>query len=137
MKLVVTAFVTVDGVVEAPGFDEHKSGRNAWALRVQNDEDFAYNAAQVAAADALLMGRRTWQIWAAFWPTAGGDPEVAGHVNRMPKYVVSNTLERADWSNSTIISGDIAGQVTRLKAQPGRELVVYGESRPGRRADAS
>lgn len=66
MKLVVTAFVTLDGVVERPGFDEHRTGRNAWALRVQNDEDEVYNRGQAMGADALLLGRRTWQIWAAF-----------------------------------------------------------------------
>jgi class 3 adenylate cyclase/dihydrofolate reductase len=126
VKLVVTAFMTLDGVVEAPGFDEHKSGRNAWALRVQGDDDYAYNMAQIQGADAFLLGRRTWQIWAAFWPTAGGDPEIAKRVNGMRKYVVSNTLERADWANSTIVSGDVAGEVRRLKEQPGRELLVYG-----------
>ena len=126
MKLVVTAFVTLDGVVEAPGFDEHKSGRNAWALRVQGDEDYAYNMAQIRGADAFLLGRRTWQIWAAFWPTADGDAEIAERVNGIRKYVVSNTLERADWANSTIVSGDIASEVRRLKAQPGRDLLVYG-----------
>jgi class 3 adenylate cyclase/dihydrofolate reductase len=126
VKLVVTAFVTLDGVVEAPGFDEHKTGRNAWALRVQGDEDYAYNMEQIKAADAFLLGRRTWQIWAAFWPTAEGDPEIAERVNGMRKYVVSNTLERADWSNSTILAGDIAAEVRKLKARPGRELVVYG-----------
>ena len=66
MKLVVTAFVTLDGIIEAPGFDEHRSGRNAWALRYQTDDDEVYNTGQVLAADALLLGRRTWQIWAAF-----------------------------------------------------------------------
>ena len=70
MKLVVTSFMTLDGIVEAPGFDEHRSGRNAWALRVQTDEDEVFNSGQVMGADALLLGRRTWQIWAAFWPTA-------------------------------------------------------------------
>lgn len=126
MKLVVTAFVTLDGVVEGPGFDEHRTGRNAWALRVQNDEDEVYNRAQVMGADALLLGRRTWQIWAAFWPTAGGDPEMVEKMNGIPKYVVSNTLTRADWTNTTIISGDIPGEIRRLKATPGGELVVYG-----------
>src|SRR3954454_6093673 len=82
--------------------------------------------AQIQAADAFLLGRRTWQIWAAFWPTAGGDPEIAARVNGMRKYVVSNTLDRADWANSHIISGDVAGAVRRLKEQPGRDLVVYG-----------
>jgi class 3 adenylate cyclase len=126
MKLVVTAFVTLDGVVEGPGFDEHRTGRNAWALRVQNDEDEVYNRGQVMGADALLLGRRTWQIWAAFWPTAGGDPEMVGKMNGIPKYVVSNTLERADWSNTTIISGDVPGEIRRLRSAPGGELLVYG-----------
>src|SRR3954454_15873017 len=126
MKLVVTAFVTLDGVVEAPGFDEHRSGRNAWALRVQTDEDEEFNTGQVASADAFLLGRRTWQTWAAFWPTAGGDPDLAERMNRIPKYVVSNTLTRADWTNSTIISGDVPAKVRQLKTQPGGDLLVYG-----------
>src|SRR6188474_961454 len=127
MKLVVTAFVTLDGIIEAPGFDEHRTGRNAWALRVQGEEDGVYNRGQVMSADALLLGRRTWQIWAAFWPTASaGDLEMIEKMNSVPKYVVSNTLERADWSNTTIISGDVATQVAKLKAQPGGDLLVYG-----------
>ncbi len=126
MKLVVTAFVTLDGIVEAPGFDEHRSGRNAWALRVQNEEDEAFNVGQVRSAAAFLLGRRTWQSWAAFWPTATGDPELAARINGIPKYVVSNTLTRADWTNSTIVSGDIAAEVTKLKARPGGDLLVYG-----------
>jgi class 3 adenylate cyclase/dihydrofolate reductase len=127
MHLVVTSFVTVDGIVEGPGFDEHRTGRNAWALRVQNDEDEVFNKQQAMSADALLLGRRTWQIWAAFWPTAGGaDSELADRMNGVPKYVVSNTLKRADWNNSTIISGDVAAGVAQLKAQPGGDLMVYG-----------
>jgi class 3 adenylate cyclase/dihydrofolate reductase len=126
VKLVATAFVTLDGVVEGPGFDEHRTGRNAWALRVQNDEDEAYNRGQVLAADALLLGRRTWQIWAAFWPTAGGDDEMVVKMNAIPKYVVSNTLSRADWNNTTILSGDIPAEVRTLKARPGGDLMVYG-----------
>jgi class 3 adenylate cyclase len=124
MRLVVTAFMTLDGIVEAPGFDEHRDGRNAWALRVQDAEDESYNEGQLRSADALLLGRRTWQIWAAFWPTA--DSPLAERLNRIPKYVVSNSLKRADWSNTTIISGDIRRQVEDLKAKPGGELVVYG-----------
>jgi class 3 adenylate cyclase/dihydrofolate reductase len=129
MKLVVTAFVTLDGIIEAPGFDEHRSGRNTWALRVQTDEDEVYNKAQTMSADAFLLGRRTWQIWAAFWPTAsGGDHEMIERMNSVRKYVASNTLKRADWNNTTILSGDIAAQVAKLKAQPGGDLVVYGSA---------
>jgi class 3 adenylate cyclase len=124
MRLVVTAFMTLDGVVEAPGFDEHRDGRNAWALRVQNEQDEAYNEGQLRSADALLMGRRTWQIWAAFWPTATGP--LAEQMNEIPKYVVSNSLKHADWANTTIVSGDVGHEVANLKAQPGGELVVYG-----------
>ena len=129
MKLVVTSFMTLDGIIEAPGFDEHRTGRNAWALRIQGDEDQVFNKEHVLAADALLMGRRTWQIWAAFWPTAassGADPELADWMNRIPKYVVSNTLKRADWSHTTIVSGDVPTEVRKLKAQPGGDLLVYG-----------
>jgi class 3 adenylate cyclase len=112
--------------VEAPGFDEHRDGRNAWALRVQGEEDEEYNNGQVMSADALLLGRKTWQIWAAFWPTVSDESPIAARLNSIPKYVVSNTLKRADWSNSTIITGDIAKQVATLKGAPGGDLVVYG-----------
>jgi class 3 adenylate cyclase len=125
MKLIVTAFMTLDGVVEAPGWDEHRDGRNAWALRVQGEDDEQYNQGQVMSADALLLGRKTWQIWAAFWPTAPAG-ELTDRLNAMPKYVVSNTLKRADWNNSSIISGDVAAQVAKLKERPGGDLVVYG-----------
>jgi class 3 adenylate cyclase/dihydrofolate reductase len=127
MRLVVTAFVTLDGIIEAPGFDEHRSGRNAWALRFQGDEDEVFNKGQAMSADAFLLGRRTWQIWAAFWPTqTGGDQELTDQMNGIPKYVVSNTLKRADWNNTTIISGDIAARVAKLKEQPGGDMLVYG-----------
>ena len=124
MRLVVTAFMTLDGVVEGPGFDEHRDGRNAWALRVQQREDEVYNEGQLRSAEALLLGRRTWQIWAAFWPTATGP--LAEQLNAMPKYVVSNTLEHADWNNTTILSGDLRQQIADLRERPGGELVVYG-----------
>jgi class 3 adenylate cyclase/dihydrofolate reductase len=129
MQLVVTAFVTLDGIIEAPGFDEHRSGRNAWALRVQTDDDQVFNKQLALSADALLLGRRTWQIWAAFWPTAsGGDDELTRHMNSVAKYVVSNTLKRADWNNTTIISGDVAAEVAKLKAKPGGDVLVYGSA---------
>ena len=72
-RLIVTDFLTLDGVIEAPGMEEHSSGRNAWALRLTSDDLEQFNQQQVYAADAILLGRRTYEIWAAFWPTAGGD----------------------------------------------------------------
>ena len=129
MRLIATSFITVDGVMEGPGFDEHRDGRNAWALRVQDNETEQYNIDLVRGADAILVGRTTYQIWAAFWPTAeGGDEWLSQRMNEIPKYVVSNTLERADWNNTTILRGDVAAEITRLKEQPGGELVMYGSA---------
>ncbi|MGH8926885.1 MAG: dihydrofolate reductase family protein [Acidimicrobiia bacterium] len=128
MKLIVTAFVTVDGVIEAPGMEEHRDGKNAWALRVQDEETEEFNQGQVFGAEALLLGRTTYQIWAAFWPTATGDERLARRVNELPKYVVSRTLKTADWNNSTLISADVVNEVTRLKEQPGGDLLVYGSA---------
>jgi class 3 adenylate cyclase/dihydrofolate reductase len=126
VKLIVTAFVTVDGVIEAPGFDEHRDGKNAWALRVQNEEDGWFNRSLVFSADAFLLGRKTYQIWAAFWPTATGDEELVTRMNEIPKYVVSNTLTRTDWANSTIFSGDVVSQIADLKDRSEGDLLVYG-----------
>jgi class 3 adenylate cyclase/dihydrofolate reductase len=129
VKLIVTAYVTLDGVIEAPGHDEHRDGKNAWALRVQDEEDGRFNKNLVLSADAFLLGRKTYQIWAAFWPTAaGGDEGLTRRINEIPKYVVSNTLKSADWNNSTLISGDVVGEITRLKEQPGGDLLVYGSA---------
>jgi hypothetical protein len=74
MKLVVTAFVTLDGIIEAPGYDEHRSGRNAWALRVQNDEDQVYNKRQAMSADAFLLGRGPGRSGPLSGRRLGGDP---------------------------------------------------------------
>ena len=128
MRLIVTDFVTVDGVIEAPGFDEHRDGRNAWALRVQGEDDEQFNLHQIFTADGFLLGRKTYQIWAAFWPTVTVDEELAKRMNDVPKYVVSKTLDRADWNNSTLISDDVVGAVSRLKDQPGGDLLVFGSA---------
>ena len=71
-KLILSAFMTVNGIMEAPGFDEHRDGRNGWALRLANEETQRHNLDQLLSTDALLLGRKTYQIWAAFWPSAGG-----------------------------------------------------------------
>ena len=127
-RLIVWEFLTLDGVMEAPGFEEHPDGRSGWALRMSDDELQVFNASIVNSADVFLLGRRTYQIWAAFWPTAGADQEFAKRMNDMPKYVVSNTLKRADWKNTTILSGDPAEAVAELKRQPGGDIVVNGSA---------
>ena len=127
VRLIHSAFVTLDGVMEAPGFDPHRDGRNAWALRRQDAENQTWNADQVKAADAILLGRTTYQIWAAFWPTAPAS-EFTDRMREIPKYVVSRTLQRADWVNTTILSGDPAAEVQALKARDGGELILYGSA---------
>ena len=129
MRLVVIEFMTLDGVMEAPGFEEHRTGRNAWAMRVADAELQDFNGAQVDRAAALLFGRTTFNIWAAFWPSA---PEpaapMAARIAAVPKYVVSRTLPDSDWENTTVLRGDLNTEVRRLKAQDGGDLLVYGSA---------
>jgi class 3 adenylate cyclase len=128
MRLVVTEYLTLDGVMEAPGFEEHRDGRNGWALHVADAELQDHNREQAFSADAYLFGRTTYNIWAAFWPTG---PEAGGLkqlIDNMPKYVISKTLEHSDWVNTTILHGGLLEEVSRLKAMPGGDLVVYGSA---------
>ena len=129
MKLVVVEFMTLDGVMEAPGYEEHRTGRNGWAMDVGDPELQAFSGAQITGADALLFGRTTYNIWAAFWPTA---PEVAAkmgaHITRLPKYVVSKTLRDQDWANTYVLRGDLEEEVRRIKDGGDGNLVVYGSA---------
>jgi class 3 adenylate cyclase/dihydrofolate reductase len=127
-KLIVAEFMTLDGVMEAPGFEDHPDGKNAWALRFQTPEMQQFIRDQFATIGAFLLGRRTYQIWAAFWPTAGGDQGFTRQMNDLPKYVVSKTLEEADWSNSTLIRGDPFEEIAELKRQPGNDILVEGSA---------
>ena len=127
-RLIVAEFMTLDGVMEAPGFEEHPDGKNAWALRFQTPETQDYFRDLLSRVGAFLLGRTTYQIWAAFWPTAGGDADVAKQMNDATKYVVSNTLKEADWANSTLLSGDWAAQVAELKRKPGGDILVEGSA---------
>jgi class 3 adenylate cyclase/dihydrofolate reductase len=129
MRLVVVEFMTLDGVMEAPGYEEHRSGRNGWAMEVGDPELQAFNAAQIESADALLFGRTTYNVWAAFWPTA---PEVAAElgarITRIPKYVVSRTLREPDWANTFVLRGDLETEVRRIKDGGDGSLVAYGSA---------
>ena len=127
-SLIVSDFLTLDGVMEAPGMEEHSSGRNAWALRVNNDEMERFNQGQLFGADAILLGRKTYEIWAAFWPTATADNAFARRMNDIPKYVVSRTLKQVNWNNSTLLGGDVAAEVADLKRQGSGEIICYGSA---------
>jgi len=126
-RLIAVEFMTLDGVMEAPGFDEHRSGRNAWALRHADEELQAYNLEHLEDAGAILLGRTTYQIWAAFWPQMPPDDPFGSRINGLPKYVVSKTLERADWTGTTILRGEVATEVGAIKERPGT-VILFGSA---------
>ncbi|GAB3462048.1 dihydrofolate reductase family protein [Streptomonospora sediminis] len=135
MELAVTGFLALDGVSQGPGApDEDTSGgfaRGGWLVPHIDERFVALAVDWLAAADGLLLGRRTYEIFEQSWPHAA-DPEdpFAETMNALPKYVASNTLRTADrWRPTTILSGDAAAQVRELKQRPGRELQIHGSAR--------
>ena len=118
-KIIVSTFVTLDGVIENP---QH------WSLNYFDAEAANFANEQLFAADALLMGRGTYQSFAEAWPSRTGD--FADKINSMAKYVVSTTLEAPlAWANSTLIKSNVAEEITTLKQQPGQGILIYGTGR--------
>jgi dihydrofolate reductase len=127
-KIIVSQFVTVDNVLEAPA-DEPGFDRGGWAFRYDRGADgHQYKADEVEAAGALLLGRKTYEAFAAVWPTMRADTGIADKMNSMPKYVVSSTLTAAEWHNSTIVSGDAIARIRDLRAEDGGDLLVHGSA---------
>jgi dihydrofolate reductase len=123
-KIVVSQFVTVDGVVEDPGGAENFD-RGGWAFQFDRGPDGdKFKLDEVMASDALLLGRVTYEGFADAWPSRTGD--FADKFNTMRKYVVSTTLDDPDWTNSTVISDDVADEIAELKEQPGGDILVNG-----------
>src|SRR4051812_21205535 len=126
-KLIVSQFVSVDGVIEDPGGSEDHE-RGGWAFKYsRGDEGDQFKLDEVMASEALLLGRVTYEGFAAAWPSREG--EFADKFNNMPKYVVSTTLENPEWSNSTVIAGGVAGEVEKLKGEVDGEILVNGSAR--------
>ncbi len=130
MKLSAMLFVTLDGVYQGPGArDEDRRGgfeRGGWLAPYADKETFQFITSVYERADALLLGRETWDIWASYWPEHDGGDPVSHGINVLPKFVPSSTLKDPTWQNTHVIGGDVEAAVRELKAEPGRELQVHG-----------
>jgi dihydrofolate reductase len=131
-KLVVGTFLTVDGVMQAPGGpDEDRDGgfeHGGWSVNYWDEVMGETIVGQTQQAGALLLGRKTYEIFAAHWPKVTGDDPIAAKLNSMPKYVASRTLNEVAWNNSTLIRGGVAEAVGKLKEEAGGEIQVTGSS---------
>jgi dihydrofolate reductase len=126
-RVVVSQFVSVDGVIEDPGGSEDFD-RGGWAFQFdRGPEGDKFKLDEVMESDALLLGRVTYEGFAAAWPSRDG--EFADKFNTMRKYVVSTTMKEPTWSNSTLIDGDVAEAVSKLRQEPGGNILVNGSAR--------
>jgi dihydrofolate reductase len=118
-KVIVSEFMSLDGVIHEP----------MWTAPYWNDEiaDFKFN--ELFSIDELLLGRVTYEGFAQAWPGRTDEQGYADRMNNMPKHVVSTTLDKAEWNNSRIIRANVAEAVTRLKQQPGQDILIFGSGR--------
>lgn len=115
-KIIVTEFLSLDGVMEEP----------AWTFKYWNDEIASFKGEESSACDALLLGRVTYEGFAAAWPES--KDEGADYFNNVRKYVVSTTLDTAEWNNSTVIKDNVVAEITKLKQQDGKDIAVHGSA---------
>lgn len=116
-KIVVSMFMTLDGVMEAP---------NQWSFQFGSAEQQKYKYDELFACDALLLGRITYEGFAAAWPNMSGTGDYGVRMNSIPKYVVSTTLQEATWNNSIIIRSNVYDELSRLKQQTGLDILIFG-----------
>jgi dihydrofolate reductase len=116
-KIVSGLFISLDGVVEAP---------QDWQIELMDDEAGKDIGRALEESDTILLGRRTYEEFAAYWPSAPADDPFSQYINNAPKVVVSNTVHSSDWKNTSFVSGDVNGQLAALKAQPGKNLGITG-----------
>jgi dihydrofolate reductase len=119
MRLVATEYLSLDGVFEEPGH---------WSGPYFTDEAAEFKWNELQTSDALLLGRVTYEGFAAAWPTFSDEVGFADKMNGMPKYVVSSTMDKADWSGSQVLRGDLVEQVRALKGMPGQDLLLAGSA---------
>jgi dihydrofolate reductase len=127
-NIVVSEFVSLDGVVEDPGGAE-KFKHGGWSFKFRDDQVPKYKLDEVFASDALLLGRVTYEGFAKAWPSVKDDVGFADKMNSMPKYVVSTTLKKVDWNNSRLIKANVVEELKKLKQQPGKDILVYGSGK--------
>ena len=124
-RIVVTEFVSLDGVMEAPGGEEFR--HPGWSFEFdRGDEGNQFKLDETMGSEALLLGRVTYEGFARAWPTREG--EFADKFNSMPKYVVSSTLKDPDWTNTTVLDGDVVEEVKKLKDEVDGDVVVHGSA---------
>src|SRR5258708_26443384 len=125
-RIVVTEYVSLDGIMEAPGGGEDFK-HAGWTFEIdRGKEGDQFKLDETLDAEALLMGRVTYQGFAAAWPSMEGG--LADKIDSMPKYVVSSTLKEAKWNNSTVLRGDMVENVSQLRQGPGGDIVVHGSA---------
>jgi dihydrofolate reductase len=130
-KIVATEFISLDGVIEDPGGAEDYA-HGGWTFEIdRGDEGDQFKLAELEEAEAQLLGRVTYEGFAAAWPEREGDPQMGGFakkMNTMPKCVYSTTLESADWQNTTILSGDFAADIAKVKEEVDGDILVAGSA---------
>ena len=119
-KVIVSEYLTLDGVMEEPG---------NWSFQFWSEESSKFKYDELFASDALLLGRVTYEGFAKAWPTMKDTGEFGERMNGLPKYVVSTTLDKAEWNNSTIIKANVVEEVSRLKSMPGQDILVVGSGK--------
>jgi dihydrofolate reductase len=125
-RIVVTEFVSLDGVVEAPGGGE-EFRHGGWSFDInRGEEGDQFKLDETLSSEALLLGRVTYEGFAKAWPTRTDELGFADKFNSMPKYVVSSTLDDPEWNNSTVLKGDVVEEVSRLKQEQEGDIVVHG-----------
>jgi dihydrofolate reductase len=126
-RIVVTEFISLDGVIEDPGGAEGFR-HGGWSFKFNDPDGMKFKLEETMQHEAMLLGRVTYEGFAQAWPGRTDDVGFADKMNSMPKYVVSKTLTQADWNNSTILGGDLADEVTVLKEQDGGDILVAGSA---------
>ncbi|HEX2621893.1 MAG TPA: dihydrofolate reductase family protein [Phototrophicaceae bacterium] len=126
-KLTAGIFISLDGVVEAPGSgDTTLIDKRGWSMPFTDQEVGGHIMGGMAASDAMLLGRITYENFAAYWGPLGDENPIASAMNNKHKYVVSTTLDKTDWKNSTLLKGDLVTAITQLKQQPGKDIAIVG-----------